>query len=264
MNTTKKTFKLLFIGNSFSDDTLQYVPEIALSYGYEDITVGRMFVGACSINMHLKHLEEDASPYVFSVDKGCGWIDMPNYSIREALAYADWDIIATMGGTGDGSKATEAESYANLPVFIRRLEELVGTDKTFAFNMTWVGESTSKHPQIVALDGNVELMYELIAAQMRDTVAHIPEIDIVSPTGTAIQNARSSSHEGKFTRDGYHLDRSAGRFIAGLTFFCAVTGCDPRGVGFFTHGMTEKMKRIAIESTENALSSPWKVTPSQL
>ena len=254
-----RALRILFVGNSFSDDTMQYVPEIAQSYGYDEISLGRLFVGACSVNMHLNHLEHGLSPYVFSVDRGCGWRDIPSYSIQDALAYDDWDIIATMGGTGDGSRATEPDSYANLPLLVRRIKEIVGEGKRYVFNMTWVGESTHKHPQIVAFDGNVGLMYELIAQNMREVVAPMPEIDVISPTGTAIQNARTAI-EGKLTRDGYHLDRSLGRYIAGLTFFCAVTGCDPRDVGFYTHGMSERNKRIAVESVVRALAEPYCVS----
>ena len=256
---TEKYFRILFVGNSFTDDTSHYIPDIAASYGYRQITVAHLFIGACSINMHLKNLEEDSSAYYLTFDRGAGWKSYPNYSVREAAALSEWDYVVTMGGTGDGSMATKAESYVNLPELMRRLKHLTG-DAVGVFNMTWVGESTHKHPHIIAYEGDVGRMYRDIACVMENTVAPMPEINVLSPTGTAIENARTSDHEGKFTRDGYHLDRCNGRFIAALTFFCALTGEDPRQVSFFPHGMSEKMQRIAIESAMCALSEPYAVT----
>ena len=262
MNQNEKRLNLLFVGNSFTDDTSQYVPDIALSYGYKEMTVAHLFIGACSVNMHLKNIREGASTYYCTVDHGCGWKAFPNYSVKEAAALCDWDAVVTMDGTGDGSKKTDPESFVNLPALVSELKNIAGDGARYVFNMSWVGESTYRHPEIVLFDGDVSLMYEKIALVMRDTVGKMPEIDIISPTGTAIQNARSSSYEGRFTRDGYHLDRCCGRFIAALTLFCSVTGEDPANVGFFPHGMSEKMKKIAIESVKNAISEPYKVTPS--
>ena len=130
--------------------------------------------------------------------------------------------------------------------------------------MTWVGEPTHKHPHIVEMDGDVERMYRLIAENMENTVSQMKEIDVISPTGTAIQNARSSSYECKLTRDGYHLDRAVGRFIAGLTFFGAVTGEDVSKTAWFPNGIGEKAQRISVESAVNALKTPFSVTQSKI
>ena len=263
MKDTKQTLKILFVGNSFTDDTSQYVSDIALSYGYEDICLVHLFVGACSIDMHLKNIREDSHAYYCTVDRGMGWKAYPNYSVKEAVSMCDWDIVVTMAGTGDGSKKTEAESYRNLPELMRELKALGCEGAKCVFNMTWMGESSSKHPEIVMHNGDVALMFEKISQIMRDVVAQMEEVDILSPTGTAIENATTSSYDGKFTRDGYHLDRCNGRFIAALTFFCAVTGEDPEAVGFFPHGMSDKMKKIATESAKNALAHPYSVTQSK-
>ncbi len=258
----KKRLNILFVGNSFTDDTSHYVADIARSYGYEDITLAHLFIGACSINMHLENIKEQRSGYYLTVDRGMGWKSYPNYSAQEAASLCEWDYIVTMGGTGDGSMATDPDSYKNLPELIEEIKKLAG-DAVCVFNMTWVGESTHKHPHILHYGGDVGLMYRLICDAMKNTVSQMPCIDVLSPTGTAIENARTSSYEGKYTRDGYHLDRCNGRFIAALTFFCAVTGESPDGVKFFPHGMSEDMKKIAVESARNALGEPFAPTESK-
>ena len=59
----------------------------------------------------------------------------------------------------------------------------------------------------------------------KNTISKSMFLDLVSPTGTSIQNARTASL-GSLNRDGYHLSYTTGRYAAGLTFFMAITGKD--------------------------------------
>lgn len=263
-NGENKSLKLLFIGNSFSDDTMEYFPDIAASFGYTDIVAKRLFIGACSVNMHLQNAYEDKAAYLCYTNLGMGWRCEPNVSIKEALLSEKWDCIAFLGGTGDGSRAVDPESYRRLPELVNYARSVAGEGVKTVFNMTWVGEPTHKHPHIVEMGGDVERMYRLIAENMENTVSQMKEIDVISPTGTAIQNARTSSYEGKFTRDGYHLNHSVGRYIAALTFFGAVTGEDVSNVKWFPNRIGEKAEKIAVESAVNALKEPFSVTQSKI
>ena len=103
-------------------------------------------------------------------------------------------------------------------------------------------------------------MYNSIVAAVQSQILTNTDIVGVIPSGTTIQNMRNTHLGDTLTRDGYHLDRSLGRYIAGLTVFCAVTGCDPRDVGFYTHGMSERNKKIAVESVVRALAEPYCVS----
>ena len=44
--------KILTIGNSFSDDTMEYVWNIADSLGVEDIYLGNLYLGGCTLDTH--------------------------------------------------------------------------------------------------------------------------------------------------------------------------------------------------------------------
>ena len=56
---------ILCIGNSFSVDTTWLIPHIANDLGLEGYHFGNLYVGGCSLNMHLHHLESDAPVYKF-------------------------------------------------------------------------------------------------------------------------------------------------------------------------------------------------------
>ena len=65
-------------------------------------------------------------------------------------------------------------------------------------------------------------MYQNIMSCNEKLVESTP-IEIVIPTGTAIQNLRAMAHDAKeFTRDGYHLNYKMGRFTAACTWFQAL------------------------------------------
>ena len=54
-----------------------------------------------------------------------------------------------------------------------------------------------------------------------------------------------------------------GRYIAGVTFFHAVTGMDISKLTYAPDGVNEQVRKVAIESAINAVKKPYEVTPSQ-
>ena len=43
------TLKLLTVGNSFSDDAMEYVWQIASALGFKKIELGNLYIGGCSL-----------------------------------------------------------------------------------------------------------------------------------------------------------------------------------------------------------------------
>ena len=66
----------------------------------------------------------------------------------------------------------------------------------------------------------------------------------------------------KLTRDGYHLSLDFGRYIAGLTFFNAVTGISINDIEYMPNGVDPFMQKIAIESATDAIADPYEITDS--
>ena len=75
-------------------------------------------------------------------------------------------------------------------------------------------------------------MYEVIVNAVDEKVRSNPDIQIVIPFGTAIQNARTSIVGDNQTRDGFHLTMDLGRYVDGLTFVGQLTGLDLNEVNF--------------------------------
>lgn len=255
--------KILSIGNSFSMDTMEHLANIALSLGVEHVKLGNLYVGGCSIRQHHAHAMGDMSVYKYYQNEGEGWTCTPDYKISDAVRGEAWDFISIQHGSKDGSRYTDPASYDLLPALIDYVKGIAWAGARFAFNMTWVGEPYDKHAELISYGRDQLLVYRLITEVTQSTVAPLSDISRISPTGTAVQNARTSTLE-TVSRDGYHLTYDTGRYIAGLTFFGALTGADIRPIRWAPEGVSETARRIAVESAANALQTPYAVTPSQI
>lgn len=252
--------KILCIGNSFSCDTVEHVANIALSLGVKKVTLGNLYIGGCSIKKHYANAVGNLEAYEYFYNTGSGWTSTYNHSIKATLESDDWDYVSIQHGTNDGSRYAEEASYTELSSFAAYIRSYVPAKTKIVFNMTWVGEPAS-HEEMTAF-GNDQLKYYIAVASLTESlVANTEGIDIVSPTGTAIQNARTAS-VGLLTRDNYHLSLDLGRYIAGLTFFKALTGADITNISWAPASLNNYKKQVAVEAVNNALASPYSVTAS--
>ncbi len=262
--TPGEEISILFIGNSFSDDTEAYVVEILLELGYTTINVGNMYIGGCTIDMHYSNIMSNASAYDFRMrtHNGVKYTEYVPVSVGGrkqtldfAIGYKDWDIISLQQGSALSGKA---DSYANLSALKAEVQNrATNPDVEFVFNMTWAYQGNSTHPNFPDYNSDQTTMYNAIV----DAVQQKVDLTVV-PNGTAIQNARSSFVGDTLTLDGHHLSLKLGRYIAGLTFVAKVTGKDISDIAYAPSGVTESQKLVAIESVKNALATPYAVTTS--
>ena len=70
-------------------------------------------------------------------------------------------------------------------------------------------------------------MYEKLCEAYSAAAAR-HHLDVI-PSGTAIQNARATFLRHQLSRDGYHLSRQLGRYVAAATYYAALYGCKVEG-----------------------------------
>lgn len=95
-------------------------------------------------------------------------------------------------------------------------------------------------------------MYDSIMSATRRVMTDYPSLKVLIPTGTAVQTARIASGNYDLTRDGYHLDRLTGRYIAACTWFEAIFGESVIGNPYHPAGMTAEQARMAQEAAHSA------------
>ena len=251
--------KIITIGNSFSDDTMQYVYQIAKDAGYEDIKLGNLYIGGCSLDKHAANAKGNKAAYEYRVNTTGRWSTIKDYRMSDALRSENWDIVSLQQASG--SSGIES-TYSQLEYMIGYVKKLVPGAK-IVWNMTWAYQQDSTHSEFSKYNGSQSEMYASILSAVKETVLDNADISIAVPVGTAIQNARTSYVGDALTRDGFHLTLYLGRYIAGLTFFGAVTGVSIENITYKPSGVDEDMQKVAIESAMNAIAEPWKITESQ-
>lgn len=266
-NLSKSSFKVLFIGNSFADDTIEYAYSIAKDIGMENILIGNLYYGGCTLEEHLSFLNDTNPHYNFRMARSEKIIhsaegDTPDTFIEEGVIYTDWDYIIFQQGSRDSGIPFK---YDNLPILIDYVKKLASNPNViFGFNMTWAYASNSKNGGFSSYSFNQEVMYKGILESIRTKVLPNKGIKFVIPNGTAIQNARTSFIGDNLTRDeADHLSLDLGRYIAGLTFIATLTKVDVDKIKFAPAGLDKKKMLLAKESVKNAINNPFEVTRSR-
>lgn len=257
----KSELKILTVGNSFGIDTSWHLAEVARSAGFENIRIAVLYIGGCSLNQHYKNATQDLPAYRYYTNDGDGWTNAEGKRISEAVQEDDWDFISIQHGTKDGSRYTLPESYANLEALIAYIKRFAGKDTKIVFNMAWVMATDGTHPEIRSYGGDQLLMYRKLTALTSTLVKGCKGLDIISPVGTAVQNARTTElSDGQLMRDGFHMSYGLGRYLASLTFIKALTGVDIDKVSWMPDGVAEQERCIAIGAANAAVANPFEIT----
>ncbi len=251
--------KILMIGNSFSCDTIQWMYGIAKDIGVEKLFLGNLDSPGFSLSNHLIHAQGNIPKHFYHTNSNGTWSVEKDYLLSDAVLSQNWDYISFQQVSGSSG---QPYSYDVLPKLLDFVRNLCPTAK-FVWNMTWAYQADSTHDSFVNYNDDQAQMYKAIVRTVQAKVLPNEEISLIVPNGTAIQNARTSYLEDTLTRDGYHLSYDIGRYIAGVTFFHAVTGMDISNLTYAPDGVSNEVRQVAIESAINAVKTPYEVTPSQ-
>ncbi|MBQ8350481.1 MAG: DUF4886 domain-containing protein [Clostridia bacterium] len=255
----RNSLRLLILGNSFGDDAMAHLYATALSAGIpaENICLANLFIGGCTLEQHLTNIESGAATYEFHRFGKDGTAVETNYTVNMGLDYAEWDYVMLQQASHDSGKPSTYAPLDDLMTYVR--EKVPGVE--LAFQMTWAYQQDSTHGGFAAYGRDQMTMYENIVYAVTQEVL-MRDFDVLVPSGTAIQNARTSFLGDTLTRDGYHLSLSYGRYIASLTTLGALTGIDPASVSYAPPGLWGDHASVCRESAHNAILCDWEVTAS--
>ena len=254
-----KSLKILAIGNSFSTDSMQYLYEIMKNGGVEEIVLGNLYYGGCSLDQHYQFAKNDSASYTYYKQTGRGWIKTESYKMSQALTDEKWDYVSLQ----QTSKTCGlANSYSKLDEMITIVKEKCPEAKLI-WNMTWAYQQDSTHASFPNYGKDQMKMYNMIIDVVNTVITPL-NFDVMIPCMTSIQNARTSFMGDTLTRDGYHLDYYIGRYIAGLTWYAAITGGSVDGITYnpSTAKINDDMLRAAKEAVKTSIAKPLEVTKS--
>lgn len=224
------TLKILAIGNSFSEDAMEYLYNIATHSGVEKVVLGNLFIGGGTLQQHWNNLNNE-TPCTLQLRNGSNAMTALSRTLQSAVAYTDWDIITLQQGSGSSGMPDTYEPYlSELIDFVK--DNAINPNMKLGWHMTWAYQQDTTHNEFYKYDRDQMTMYNAIVDTVKKKVLTSGEFDFIIPSGTAVQNMRTSFAGDMLTRDGYHMGYVLGRYMIGLTWFKAVTSLSVEGLSF--------------------------------
>ena len=247
-----------------------WLPQIAKDVGFADIVVGGLVLGGCTIETHYNNLQNHAAEYDFTYYENNLWNNGANglkRTLEYGLKYTAWDYIVLQQQSGNSGNAASYNYQLDALVDFVKTTALK-SDAKIVWNMTWAYPTASDW--FGGLYDNDQMkMYNSITAAVQSKIVPNEEFRLISPAGTAIQNARTSflgagyvnnvDATDTLNRDGAHLSQYEGRFISSLSMFCTVTGYMPSDISYNPANVDATEAAMIRECVTNALNTPFAV-----
>lgn len=250
--------KLLAIGNSFSEDALEYYLH-GLSHANGDtIIIGNLYIGGASLETHYKNSVNNAPLYSYRKIVNGEKTIIPDYTILDAIKEERWDYISFQQVS---SLSGIYESFfPYLTSLIRYVEEhTINPDVEFVLHSTWAYAQNSTHDGFANYGNDQMKMYNAIIDTYQNVADKIG-VDIIIPAGTAIQNGRTSTLGDTFCRDGYHLEPNYGRYTASCVWFEKIFKKTVVGNSYIPNNISKFQADIAQSAAHYAVVNPYQVT----
>lgn len=212
-----KKVNILFIGNSYSDDTVMYLPELFREFKI-NANVENIVYPGCSIDQHLDFLGNRKTVYTyrFFSKKTFSWQESCNIDGIDLIKSKKWDYISLQQASYlSGLK----NSLSNIDDLVEIVKKNCPNEKVkIIWNMTWEYPLFNEFEVFKnEFSSNSRKMYEGIVNNVEKYIIPNKNFAFVIPCGTAIRNAKSIFDDQKLYRDVVHLSFHAGRFITSLT-----------------------------------------------
>ena len=223
------TLRILAVGNSFSDDGTEYLPGLLEAAGIHNVIVARLYIGGCSLERHCKEYEEGLTDYIYYKSTNNKWETVSkNATILAGLKDEPWDIITVQEVSNNSGTYETYQNWAPKLLSIIRKEAL-NPKAAIVWHMTWAYATNSDHGAFKLYGNDQKTMYDAIVSCVSRARKDF-NVPVVIPSGEAIQLARATrlnnedrvpvdSKVYQLTRDGFHLTRQHGRYIAACTWF---------------------------------------------
>ena len=285
-----ETMKLLVIGNSFGNDSsISYLYSFLKELGVKDLVIGILYYGGCPYWKHVNFALQDEGVYKYYYYKNkTKMVTVKKTTFDKSVGDEKWTHVLVLSGFSYLPTDFGPAPWQDLLLaYVRRTHP----DAWYGYDMTWPFrgdyEETGKNASATWFkdyhNGDQLTMLSHAVADVKKYVEPEQRFKFITPVGTAIMNARSSFIGDHLDRDGYHLNKGIGRYIAAMTVCCKLTGVDPDKITYLPEaivqdkkdftipgldmkapGLLEALGKVARESVKNALAKPYEVTQSAL
>lgn len=221
----------LSIGNSFSQDALEYAHAIAAADGLDWETVN-MDIGGCTLERHWKSFVGDIPDYDYEFN---GDVIREDAVLREVLQDGTYEFITLQQGSHMSGKPESYQPYLN--DLVQEIRKIQPGAKVY-LQETWAYDWACQYQYFADYHKDQHEMYRRIREAY--TLAADSIGAGIIPVGDVIQHIRDTV-PGFDTRiggrtlndgDGFHLSLPYGRFLNSLVWYTVLFGADVRKNSF--------------------------------
>ena len=285
--------KVLTLGHSLALDACHMLAAVVAAEG-EQLEIATLYDSGCPLFRHVEYLQTGSRKYSLHISSteapGKPPKVIKEVTMGEAIRYSDFDLIMMQGGTFEIAKS---ETFTNGNIQI--IQDYVNQNKkdpnaVFAWHMPW---AFATDPELMAMyplpsnhyingyqpyDTDRVRLYDAFCNCVKAHILTDSTFQFVIPTGTAMENALSSSLTQKDLLHDYAHASDLGRLLAAYTWYCVLAGVKELpelkmttipaalrrgGVAAGDRQLTELEQTILLEALNNALKNPLSLTRSQ-
>ncbi|MEL5891926.1 DUF4886 domain-containing protein [Bacteroides sp. GD17] len=252
----EKAVKVLTIGSGMANDaTSNYLHDIAKNAGIS-LVIGNMYIEGASLEDHVKNITDNQAVYQYNriaVDGSSN--TQSGQSLKSVIKSENWDYIAFEESL---ALAGRQEGYqTNLP----QLVELVNSwatnpDVKYLLHQPWAYAKSAVEDGFANYGRDQLKMYNAIVEAVWAAKESV-QADVV-PSGTAIQNGRTSYIGEEMLQDASHLNANTAKFAAACTWFEALFGQNE--VSYSPDNLINYDAKLAKAAAHNAIVDSRTVT----
>ncbi|HLT53520.1 MAG TPA: DUF4886 domain-containing protein [Flavobacteriaceae bacterium] len=250
--------RILAIGNSFSEDAMEHFLFGLAKADGKKVIIGVLFIGASDLDLHWKNASNELNKYNYrKISPDGEKVKTPGVSISTALADEKWDYISFQQvSTKSGLYDTYVSPLTNLLAYVKSKSD---PETKFILHQTWAYRKSSPEKRFENYGGSQEGMYQAIVETTRRIKKDF-DFDLLVPSGTAIQNARTSFIGDNLNRDDLHLTLYLGRYIASCAWYETIFNTKVIGNKFLPENITAHQAEMAQHAAHYARKKPFRVT----
>ena len=251
--------RVLAIGNSFSQDAVeQYLWELAQEAGVKMI-IGNAYRGGQGFQSHWIDVTEQNNTFEYRKVQDGRRTNKPHSALADIITDEPWQYITFQQVSQESGLTATFEPY--LTELIQYTQGLqTNPNAIYGYHQTWAYSHDSTHGGFANYDNRQEVMYDSICQAVQYATAMHPELSFVVPSGTAIQNARTTYLGDNMNRDGYHLDLKMGRYTAACVWLETITGISPVGFSYRPEGVDFLTAHTCQVAAHEAVARPFECT----
>lgn len=216
-NVVGKVIKVLIYGNSWAGDAVSYAGPLLdeILNGDAKVHIGFCYQRSSSLQDHYNNADNNSSyEKFFYYNSDNGWVSESSVSFNDALHLENWDIVLLQQVSGSAAIVNSYQPY--LSYLIDIISSRANKPVKFGWILARDKFNQSTHEQTPIWNNAKTIAQALLNSTL---------IDFVVPTGTATENARTTSLDElgiHLTNDGTHLQDGVPCLVEAYCFVLSI------------------------------------------